>query len=134
MVSVFVIVVVVMFMFMVMVVSVNVVMFMFMVVSVIVFMSVYMIMVMFTIMVVSVFMPVFVPVRRHVGGFLFLSAHGHAHVRAGNPALHSALRFHGDPGKAQGVHLPEEGFPVLRQFQQRGGEHVPGGAHIAFKI
>ena len=98
-------------------------------------------MIMVMAVIVAVLMPVIVfmmmlmiMVGMIVPRFLFLPVHGHRHMRTGDPALHGRLRAHPNAGKPQSVHPVDERLPVLCQFQQRGGQHIAGGAHAAFQI
>ena len=93
-------------------------------------MLVLMIVVMFMVMMMLVFVLMVV----HVLADLLLAVHGHAHVGAGDAALHGGLGGEGHAGQIQAVQLFDKGRLVGQQFQQRRGEHIAGRAHGALDI
>ena len=75
-----------------------------------------------------------VAVEGHVVAFLLFPAHGDGHLGAGDAALHSGLGGEHHPRQAQAVHALHKALGVGVELQQGGGEHIPGGAHVAFQI
>ena len=49
-------------------------------------------------------------------------------------ALHSGLGGEHHPRQAQAVHALHKALGVGGELQQGGGEHIPGGAHVAFQV
>ena len=66
--------------------------------------------------------------------FLLFPAHGDGHLGAGDAALHSGLGGEHHPRQAQAVHALHKALGVGVELQQGGGEHIPGGAHVAFQV
>jgi uncharacterized membrane protein len=58
-----------------------------------------------------------------------ISVNQHPDMAAGNAALHTFLKNKFYPGDPKSVQLGKGLFPVFRQFQQGGGEHVARGTH-----
>ena len=75
-----------------------------------------------------------VAVEGHVVAFLLFPAHGDGHLGAGDAALHSGLGGEHHPRQAQAVHALHKALGVGVELQQGGGEHIPGGAHVAFQV
>ena len=75
-----------------------------------------------------------VAVEGHVVAFLLFPAHGDGDLGAGDAALHSGLGGEHHPRQAQAVHALHKALGVGVELQQGGGEHIPGGAHVAFQV
>ena len=65
---------------------------------------------------------------------LLLSMDGNSEMGPGDPALNSLFQTDLNTGQAEGAELIQESLRVREQFQQSGGEHIPGGAHTAVKV
>ena len=75
-----------------------------------------------------------VAVEGHVVALLLFPAYGDRHLGAGDAALHSGLGGEHHPRQAQAVHALHKALGVGVELQQGGGEHIPGGAHVAFQV
>ena len=92
------------------------------------------IMVVMMLMIVVMVMTVFVIVVVDVLGDLLPAVHRDAHVDAGDAQLDGLFALEGDAGKAQAVHLAQEGGFVGQKVVQGRHEHVASRAHAAFEI
>ncbi len=115
-----------MVMIVVMVMVVVVIMVVIMVMVVVVVMIVVMVMIVLVLMIM--FMIVVV-----VGQFL-AAVHGHGDVGAGDAELFGGPALQADAGDAEAVHPFDEGVGIGDEFAERGHQHIPGGAHIAFEV
>ena len=62
------------------------------------------------------------------------SRHPDGKMGSRHTAFHAFFPADGDAGDAETVHFLKKRRPIGKQFQQRRGEHVPGGAHGAFDV
>ena len=75
-----------------------------------------------------------VGVEGHVAALLLFPAHGDRHLGAGDAALHSGLGGEHHPRQAQAIHALHKALGVGVELQQGCGEHISGGAHVAFQV
>ena len=91
-----------------------------------------MVMGMFMIVLMAMLMSVVMAVV--VVALLLHAVHGDGDMSPGDAALHGGGAGHPNARQPQAVELPEKGRRVRQQLQQRGGEHIAGGAHAAVQI
>lgn len=103
-----------------------------MLMGVVMFMIVLMAMLMSVVVVMMVRMIVVMAVV--VVALLLHAVHGDGDMSPGDAALHGGGAGHPNARQPQAVELPEKGRRVRQQLQQRGGEHIAGGAHAAVQI
>ena len=65
---------------------------------------------------------------------LFLSVHGHLHMRSRDPAGRTCLRFHPYAGEPESVHRIQKSLFILQQFIEGRHKHVPCRSHFTFYI
>ena len=86
------------------------------------------------IVVMVMMMPVLLIVVMHVVGVFLLAVHKYMDVRAGDAALFTGQALKARPGQAQAVHAVDKGPGIVHQIGQRGHQHVPRRAHVAFDV
>ena len=74
------------------------------------------------------------PAQRHVLHDLLLPVHRDGDVRAQDAALLGPPALEPHPGQLEPVHRRDEPVRVGDQLRQRGHQHVPRRAHVAFDV
>ena len=105
-----------------------------MVVVVMVMIVIIVVIIVVVVMVVMVVLFVVVVMVVLVVAVLLLAVHGHGDVGAGDAALHGALALKAHARDAQAVHAGDEVVGPVDQLRQRGHQHVPRRAHVAFDV
>ena len=65
---------------------------------------------------------------------LFLAAYGHAHMRAGDPALYGGFLLILHPGDPQRIQLLHKPFRIRHEFQKCRRQHVSRGSHSTVNV